>query len=156
MAVGGSSGSTAGGIKALRVGLIAKGIVARVKQVLLPKSAQISSTYEHMGKHKLTGDLLSSALIIASLYVITYIIGTLAGISYGYGALPSAFESISAASNAGLTSGLTAVGMPALLKVIYILEMWMGRLEFITLLALVASFIASIVPHRRRKHKKAA
>ncbi|MDR0888561.1 MAG: hypothetical protein LBM21_01545, partial [Coriobacteriales bacterium] len=36
MAVGGSSGSTAGGIKALRVGLIAKGIVARVKQVLLP------------------------------------------------------------------------------------------------------------------------
>ncbi|MDR0499623.1 MAG: hypothetical protein LBG97_00030 [Coriobacteriales bacterium] len=151
MAVGGSAGSTAGGIKALRVGIIFKGIVARVKSVLLPPSAQITTTYNHIGKHTLTGDILSSALIIAALYVTTYLLGSLVGIAFGYGALPATFESISVTSNAGLSSGIAVPGAPLLLKIIYILQMWMGRLEFLTLLALFASLIASITPRARVK-----
>jgi trk system potassium uptake protein TrkH len=151
MTIGGSAGSTAGGIKALRVGIIAKGLVARIKQVLLPQSARVATSYEHLGHKTLTNEILSSALIIAALYVITYVLGALLGIAFGYGAIPSTFESISAASNAGLSSGIIQPSAPWLLKVFYILEMWMGRLEFVTLLALFASMIASIMPHRRAR-----
>ncbi|MDR3136410.1 MAG: TrkH family potassium uptake protein [Coriobacteriales bacterium] len=149
MAIGGSSASTAGGIKALRVGLICKGIALRVKSLLSPRSAEIGAYYTHIGRHRLNPELLSSALIIASLYVISYIIGTLLGIACGYGAVDAVFESISAASNAGLSSGITAPEAPVLLKLCYIAQMWMGRLEFLTLLALLASLLASLLPDWR-------
>ncbi|MDR1359284.1 MAG: TrkH family potassium uptake protein [Coriobacteriales bacterium] len=153
MAVGGSSASTAGGIKALRVGLIFKGIALYLRRILQPRSVHITSYYNHIGKHQLAPELLSSALIIAALYVISYVLGALVGIAYGYEALPATFESISAASNAGISSGIVQPGMPMPLEVLYILQMWLGRLEFITLLALFASFIASVVPRRKPRPK---
>jgi trk system potassium uptake protein TrkH len=149
MAVGGSAGSTAGGIKALRVGLIAKGIIARVKGVLSPSSAHITASYHHVGRRLLSNELLSSAMIIASLYVVSYLVGALAGIAYGYEAIPATFESISAASNAGMSSGIAAPDAPVFIKITYIIQMWTGRLEFLTLLALLASFIASLRPRKR-------
>jgi trk system potassium uptake protein TrkH len=155
MAIGGSSVSTAGGIKPLRVGLICKGIGLRIRSMLLPPSAQVTTSYNHIGRHHLTAELLSSALIIAALYVVTYVMGALVGIACGYDALEATFESISAASNAGLSSGIAAPDAPAVLKIFYILQMWMGRLEFLTLLALFASLFASLVPRRkaRKAHK---
>ncbi|MDR1087749.1 MAG: hypothetical protein LBL23_00425, partial [Coriobacteriales bacterium] len=89
MAVGGSSASTAGGIKALRVGLVFKGIALYLKRILQPRSVHITSYYNHIGKHQLAPELLSSALIIAALYVISYVVGALVGIAYGYEALPA-------------------------------------------------------------------
>jgi len=155
MAIGGSSASTAGGIKALRVGLVFKGIGLHIRRIMQPRSAHITAHYNHIGRHQLAPELLSSALIIASLYVISYVFGALVGIAYGYEALNATFESVSAASNAGLSSGIVKLGMPVPLEVIYILQMWLGRLEFITLLALFASFVASLLPRRKpRKNAK--
>jgi len=151
MAIGGSSASTAGGIKALRVGIVFKGIGLQIRRILQPRSAQVSAYYNHIGRHQLTPELLSSALIIASLYVISYVLGILVGIAYGYEALHATFESISAASNVGLSSGIVQVGMPVPLEVFYILQMWLGRLEFITLLALFAALFASLLPRRKPK-----
>jgi hypothetical protein len=99
--------------------------------------------------------MLSLALIIAALYVISYVLGMLLGIACGYDAVDATFESISAASNAGLSSGITAPEAPVLLKLTYIVQMWMGRLEFLTLLALFASLFASILPRRRWRLGKA-
>ncbi|MDR2035905.1 MAG: TrkH family potassium uptake protein [Coriobacteriales bacterium] len=154
MAIGGSSASTAGGIKALRVGLIFKGIGVHIRRIMQPRSAQVNTYYNHIGRHQLAPELLSSALIIASLYVVSYIFGALVGIAYGYEALFATFESISAASNAGLSSGIVCAGMPVPLEIIYILQMWLGRLEFITLLALFASLIASLLPRRKPRREK--
>ncbi|MCL2806899.1 MAG: TrkH family potassium uptake protein [Coriobacteriia bacterium] len=156
MAIGGSSASTAGGIKAMRIGLILKGIGLYIRKIMQPRSAQIATSYNHVGKHQLTAELLSAALIIAALYVMSYVVGTLVGIAYGYEAVHAAFESISAASNAGLSSGIVEVGMPVPLKIIYILQMWLGRLEFITLLALFASLFASLLPRRKPKKESAS
>jgi trk system potassium uptake protein TrkH len=153
MAIGGSSASTAGGIKALRVGIIFKGLAQRIKSMLLPRSAQITSSYNHIGRRQLNPELLSAALIVAALYVIAYVFGALIGIACGYDAIEATFESISAASNAGLSSGITTPDAPVILKVVYILQMWLGRLEFLTLLALFASLIASVAPRRRQKRR---
>jgi trk system potassium uptake protein TrkH len=151
MAIGGSAGSTAGGMKALRVGIIVKGIFARVKGVLAPQSAHITTTYIHIGRRVLTNETLSAAMVIVTLFVFSYVIGALAGIAFGYDALRAAFESISTTSNTGLSAGIAAPDAPIPLKVIYILQMWMGRLEFLTLLALFISLITSVLPKRRVK-----
>ena len=146
MVMGGSAGSTSGGIKALRVGLIAKGIVARIKGVLAPESARVSTSYNHAGKQVLTNEILSAVMVIAALYVLSYLVGALIGIAYGYEAIPATFESISATSNAGLSAGIVTPDAPLVLKVVYILQMWMGRLEFLTMLALFVSMIVSFKP----------
>jgi len=48
------------------------------------------------------------------------------------------FESASALGNVGLSSGITSPSMPDGLKILYIVMMWAGRLEFISILALFA------------------
>ena len=50
------------------------------------------------------------------------------------------------ASNGGVSSGLAAPGMSPSLELFYIAQMWAGRLEFVTLLALVAEIIVSLNP----------
>ena len=85
-----------------------------------------------------------SAMFIALMYGVTYGFGALVGIYYGYEPVQALFDSVSAASNTGLSCGVTAPGMPVLLKVTYIFEMWAGRLEFVSLFALAGYGIALV------------
>ena len=77
------------------------------------------------------------------------VVGALVGIAHGYDAISSIFESVAMASNGGLSSGIVSRGMPPTLEAVYILEMWAGRLEFVTLLALVVKVVVSIAPRRK-------
>jgi len=151
MAIGGSSGSTAGGIKALRIGIIAKAIIARIKDVLAPKSARNTTSYQHLGRHLLSSEMTGAVMTITLLYLFTYVIGGIVGIAYGYEAIPATFESVAATSNNGLSAGIVSPGAPTGIKILYIVQMWMGRLEFLTLLAVLFSFVASIKPKRMVK-----
>ena len=76
----------------------------------------------------------------------TYIIGTLAGIASGYEASQAIFESVAMASNGGITSGIVVPGMSWPLELFYLFEMWAGRLEFVTLLALIVQIVVSATP----------
>ncbi len=152
MAVGGGTGSTAGGIKLSRIGFIFKAIVVRVKETLSPDSARVIVDYYHLGRRRLTSKNAEEAMTIFMLYALTYTIGALAGIAAGYDALQSIYESVCMASNGGVIVGIAAPGMPLWLELIYILEMWAGRLEFITLIALVVKIAVSVVPRKGRVH----
>ncbi|MCL1846731.1 MAG: TrkH family potassium uptake protein [Coriobacteriia bacterium] len=151
MAIGGSSGSTAGGIKALRIGIIAKAIIARIKDVLAPKSARNTTSYQHLGRHLLSNETTGAVMTITLLYLLTYLIGAIIGIAAGYEAIPATFESVAATSNAGLSAGIISPSAPAGMKILYMVQMWVGRLEFLTILAVLTSFIASLKPRRRVK-----
>ena len=151
MAIGGSSGSTAGGIKALRVGIIMKAVVARIKDVLAPKSARNTTSYQHLGRHLLSSETTSAVMTITLLYLLTYVIGAIIGIAYGYEAIPATFESVAATSNNGLSAGIISPEAPVGMKVLYIIQMWVGRLEFLTLLAVLFAFVASLKPKRKVK-----
>ena len=85
---------------------------------------------------------MRAVLFITPAYLILYFVGALVGIWCGYPALSSLFESTSAAANVGFSCGITDAGMPAILKVTYIIQMWMGRLEFMSVLALAGFFVA--------------
>ena len=154
MAVGGSSGSTAGGIKLSRIGLIAKSVVSTIKETLAPNSARVSVRYYHLGRKVLTTEEAKAAMTVSALFVIAYLVGSLAGIAHGYDAVSSIFESVAMASNGGLSSGIVTRGMPAGLEIIYLIEMWAGRLEFITLLALIVKVVVSCKPRAKSERSR--
>src|SRR5699024_3236827 len=98
MAVGGSGGSTSGGIKFSRMGIIAKSMVSTIKEALAPDSARVVVAYNHVGRRVLTPDIVKEAMTVFILYVVTYAVGALVGIAHGFEAAPAIFESVSMAS----------------------------------------------------------
>lgn len=148
MAVGGGAGSTSGGIKFSRVGLIIKSLVATVKETLAPDSARVVVSYNHLGRRVLSPEVVKEAMTVFVLYVVTYAVGSLVGIAHGYEATQAIFESVAMASNGGISSGLCQQGMPVSLELFYMLEMWAGRLEFLTLIALIVEVVVSLDPRR--------
>lgn len=151
MGVGGGSGSTSGGIKIGRLGLIAQSLVASTKQTLAPDSVRVSTSYYHVGRRILTDDVARDAMTVFALYIVTYGVGAIAGIAYGYDATQAIFESVALGSSGGLSAGIISAGMPIGLELLYMLIMWAGRLEIMTLLALIAGFVTSLNPKRWTK-----
>lgn len=141
MLLGGSACSTAGGFKGLRTGIIFATFKSEVRRMMLPESRVSCQKIHHIKDVILTDSVTKSAFLIVVAYIITFTIGTLAGMLAGYPLDLSAFESASVTGNVGLSIGVTSVSMPAFLKITYILIMWLARLEFMSVLALGAFFI---------------
>lgn len=144
MALGGAVCSTTGAIKMLRVGIIFKAIKEDLKRIIMPEKAIIIERFHHIKEIFLEDRLVRSALTITLAYIILYGLGTLAGMFYGYPFLNSLFESTSAAANVGLSCGITSVAMPAALKITYIIQMWAGRLEFMSVFTILGFLYAVI------------
>ncbi len=158
MCIGGSASSISGGIKALRVGIVVKSIAQTIRTAIAPDRARPRTFFNHRGRQLLTPDLVSGAMTIMLMYIATYALGAVAGIVYGYEALPAIFESVSAASNTGLTLGISSASMPEGLELVYIVEMWLGRLEFVAFFAMVVELVFTFVsrPHdgRGRRNRR--
>ncbi len=149
MAAGGAVSSTAGGIKALRLGVILKSIVHQVKQSIAPRSAVLKARYHHIEDKFLTPEAASAATTVFILYMATFITGGIIGAAYGYDPVQAMFESISATANVGLSTGITSSGMPVGLKIVYMVQMWGGRLEFIAVLTLIVQVLLSLGVRRK-------
>lgn len=141
MMIGGSACSTAGGFKGLRVGIVFKGIVADVKRLLSSERNVKTYKYHHIKDCVVEDGVVKSSALIIICYMATLMIGTVLGTFYGYPLADSAFEAASVAGNVGLSIGITAPSMPAVMKVYYIVAMYVGRLEFLSVFALVGYFI---------------
>ncbi|MEG2948463.1 MAG: TrkH family potassium uptake protein, partial [Raoultibacter sp.] len=113
-----------------------------------PDSARVVVDYHHVGRRMLTPETVKEATTVFALFIVTYAAGALIGIAHGYEATQAIFESVTMASNGGVVAGISTPGMPITLEVVYILEMWAGRLEFITLLALLAEIVVSFKPRK--------
>lgn len=141
MLLGGSACSTAGGFKGLRTGIIFSTFKTEIKRMMLPESRISCQKIHHIKDVVLTDTVIKSAFLIVFAYIITFTLGTLAGMLAGFPVDMAAFESASVTGNVGLSIGVTSVGMPAFLKFTYIIIMWLARLEFMSVLALGAFFI---------------
>ena len=144
MAIGGSMCSTTGAIKVLRIGIIYKALRADIKKVLIPETAVLIAKFHHI-KDVILEDRhvrLSSMILLS--YLNIYLLGTIITMLYGYSFSEAAFESVSAAANVGLSCGITAPSMPDLLKIVYIVQMWAGRLEFMAILTLGGMIVAAV------------
>jgi trk system potassium uptake protein TrkH len=144
MSLGGCVCSTAGGIKMLRIGIFIKALKQDIKRIILPEKAVVVQKFHHVKEIFLEDKQVRSALLITLVYIGLYISGAVMGMLAGYPFLDSLFESTSAAANVGLSCGITAVNMPAVLKLTYIFQMWAGRLEFMSIFVLIGFFIAEV------------
>ncbi|MEA4912044.1 MAG: TrkH family potassium uptake protein [Oscillospiraceae bacterium] len=144
MLVGGSACSTAGGFKAMRVGILFQSIRAEVRRTLLPDSRVSEQKIHHIRDLTLTDAMVKSASLIVLLYILTFAVGTLAGMYAGFPLTMAAFECASVTGNVGLSIGVTGPAMPEYLKLLYIVIMWLGRLEFMSVLTLAAYIIRKV------------
>jgi trk system potassium uptake protein TrkH len=144
MGLGGCICSTAGGIKMLRIGIIFKALKEDLKRIILPERAIVVEKFHHIKDIFLEDKQVRAALLIALAYLGLYGLGALVGIYFGYPFLESLFESTSAAANVGFSCGVTEASMPTLLKITYIIQMWAGRLEFMSVFTLIGFLVAAI------------
>jgi trk/ktr system potassium uptake protein len=145
MIVGGGSGSTAGGIKAIRVGLMFKGIWWMVKTLLLPKSAKLSRKIRHVKDVKIDDGILKLTGLFVFTYLFVYIASVIVILFYYPNVGQVLFEVASAIGNVGLGSGLMIATSPPITKIIFIIDFWIGRLEIWPILLLLAVIIRNVV-----------
>jgi trk system potassium uptake protein len=144
MAIGGMAGSTAGGIKVMRIGLLLKGLRNDIRRVLLPEHAVVIETYHSTTLRVLKPAQVSSAVVFFLLWLGLYATGSLIGLFYGYDLQLAIFESTAAASSGGLSVGVVRPNLETPLKVTYILQMVVGRLEFVSIFALAGYLVATL------------
>jgi len=142
MMIGASACSTGGGIKGIRVGIMFKAFVQDVKQTIMPENSIMRTKYHHIKDSDLTDELIKGTGMIVLLFLLTYLFSAVLGLLCGYDFTQALFEGVSAISNTGLSCGVTSPSMPEVMKVAYIIFMWVGRLEFVSVFAVGAHLIA--------------
>lgn len=144
MLIGGSACSTAGGIKGLRVGILFKGIIADIKKLTSGENAIKVTKYHHIKDLVLDDAAFRSSAVVAILYIVLFAGGVILSTAYGYPMAESAFEVASVSGNVGLSLGIISATMPVAMKWYYIMAMFLGRLEFISVLALIGMMIKGV------------
>lgn len=151
---GACSHSTGGGIKIVRITVVLRWIAYSILRYLMPENAQVRVRYEHFGPKSLTARDAMTAMTIMILYIAAAALGSMLFIAHGHDSVQSILESVAYVSNAGVTAGLTSPDMGLDLKVVAMLLMWMGRLEFIAIFAALASLIISARPENLTQGKR--
>ena len=150
MVLGGAAGSTVGGIKIIRGYTIARGFVWQFSRVFLPKNAVVTA---RIGDRTLDRGSMerefSEAAIVTLLWLIILVTSSLvltnvAGPEFGYA--DALFEVASAQGNVGLSSGITGPSMSPLAEGMFVLNMWVGRLEIIPILVFIRAGLYGLDP----------
>lgn len=142
MGVGGCLGSTTGAIKMMRLMLVFKAFRSEIKRLMFSDSTVVVEKFHHVRDIVIDDKQVKAAMMIALAFIAMYFAGALVGVYFGYPFLDSLFESVSASGNVGLSMGIVQASMPTALKITYILEMWIGRLEFIAVFVLIGFVIS--------------
>ena len=134
MAVGGGVGSTAGGIKILRLLMI-----INVLRVVLRRACATSHAIliPRMAGRRMEEPEIHEGLLIVLLFVAVIFLSWLPFVLMGYQPLDSLFEVVSATGTVGLSAGVVSREMPAFLKGILCVDMLLGRVEILAWLVMV-------------------
>lgn len=131
MLVGGGAGSTAGGIKLLRLLILLRLLQLTVRRAAMPSHAV--AEIQLTGRRLEPEDMLR-ALVVMALFAIVILFSWFPFVAAGYDPIDALFEVVSAAATVGLSTGVTSMGLPAWLKGILCFDMLAGRLEIVALL----------------------
>jgi trk system potassium uptake protein TrkH len=133
MLLGGGVGSTAGGIKILRLLILVQLLYNFLQRPGMPRQAVSEAS---LGRRRLETDEIQSTLSIVFLFLTFIGISWLVFVGMGHNPLDSLFEVVSAIGTVGLSSGISAPDLHPLLKGVLCADMLLGRLEIITWLVL--------------------
>ena len=150
MLIGSMAGSTAGGIKTIRVAIIAKSVLRDIRKALAPPATVVLATYRtSRRRHTITDEQVRAAVVITVLYFGSALGGALLHVYHGASIEVGLFESTSAVANVGLSTGGINPGNPASIKIVTMAQMWAGRLEFLAVFALIG-YVVALVRGRTR------
>ncbi|WP_051693742.1 TrkH family potassium uptake protein [Desulfohalovibrio reitneri] len=133
MFVGGGSGSTAGGVKILRILLFMGLLQTFFARLNMPSRAVRPPRIRDL---RLRPESIQNALLLILLYSSLLFLSWAAFLAYGLPPLDSLFDVVSALGTVGLSAGVVKPGLPDPLKLILCLDMLMGRVEIIPVLLL--------------------
>ena len=133
MFLGGGVGSTAGGIKILRLLILGQLLFIFLQRPGMPRQAVAEAS---LGKRRLETDEIQNALSIVFAFLASIGISWLVFVAMGHNPLDSLFEVVSAIGTVGLSSGISAPDLHPLLKGVLCADMLLGRLEIIAWIVL--------------------
>ncbi len=134
MIIGGSVGSTSGGIKILRFLMV----LALFRFILQRACASPHAVVEPwLGTRRLEYEDLSRALFLTVLFAGVIFISWTLFLAGGFDPLDALFEVVSATGTVGLSTGITTPELPGWLKGVLCFDMLAGRMEIIALLMMV-------------------
>jgi len=140
MIMGGNSVSTAGGIRQVRIALMIKSIWWHIRRTLSPRTVVFPRSYHHIVKKTVTDSRMMDIYMFVSIYLLTLLISTLVLMAHGYNLDNSYFESASALTSGGMSFGITSTAAEDGVKIMLMIDMWVGRIEIIPVLMFFASF----------------
>jgi trk system potassium uptake protein len=131
--IGGSSGSTAGGIKLSRVALAYRGIVWWFKRIFVSGKAVVPFRYSGRIVPKADAEAeVSRNMLIILLYFMVIFFSAIIIMHFESPMVDTSnviFEIVSATCNNGISTGFVNSEITPFSKVVFILVMWIGRLE---------------------------
>ncbi|MDD4198891.1 MAG: potassium transporter TrkG, partial [Paludibacter sp.] len=140
MIIGGAWGGTVGGIKIYRVVFLLKGIRWHVKKIFFSPHTIKTMKFD---QRVMMPDEINEELNNTGIFALTFLLVILVSTFLTTFFLPdhftffdALFESVAAQSTAGLSVGITDPAMHPVVEIIYIFQMWVGRLEIFPVLAL--------------------
>lgn len=131
MFVGGSTGSTAGGVKLFRLLILMRLAQLTVRRAALPEHAVAEMK---LGGHTVNNQEIVQAMLVIALFCVVILLSWVVFLGFGYAPLDSLFEVVSATATVGLSAGVTSHELPTLLKLLLCVDMLAGRLEIVALL----------------------
>ena len=137
MFVGGSAGSTSGGIKIVRITLIFKMIGRKFKKFINPRRV----TVVRMGEEVITESMLNTVAMFFSAYLLIFIIGALIIVGLGIDMVTGISAAATTIGNVGPGLGLVGPAenfrsIPIYGRFVLAILMWIGRLEIFTAIVL--------------------
>ena len=132
---GGSVGSTAGGIKILRLLILLRLLQLSIQRAAMPQNAVAEM---RLGGRRLETDEIQNALCLVLVFIAFIVFSWLPFVVMGHNPLDSLFEVVSAIGTAGLSAGITDPALHPFLKAVLCIDMLLGRLEIFAWLILVS------------------
>ncbi|MDD1660502.1 MAG: diadenylate cyclase [Methanomicrobiales archaeon] len=140
MTIGGSSGSASGGIKLYRVLLGYRGVIWWLKRIFV--SPRILVPFHWEGRdvpNAVAENEVRNNMLVITLYLLTGAVAMIVALHFSTVFFESStvlFEVVSAMSSGGITTGFVSPQMHEVLKWLFIVLMWAGRLEIVPVIVL--------------------
>ncbi|MEM2874456.1 MAG: TrkH family potassium uptake protein [Candidatus Hadarchaeales archaeon] len=141
MIIGGGYGSTSSALKLIRMVILGKSLYWMIRKSFLPERAVVPMKIA--GKEYSEREMMETALYVL-IYIVVMIAGAVVLVALGHSIVDSMFESASAQGNVGLSVGITSPLMPLIGKVSLIIQMLVGRLEIIPVIAFLGYLFSKI------------
>ena len=136
MFAGGCSGSTAGGVKLVRLLILLRLIQLALRRTAAPARAVMQM---RLRDERVEQESIVNALLLLGLWMLVIAASWLAFLLNGHDSMNALFEVVSATSTVGLSSGITAQSLAPPLKLVLGLDMLLGRVEIIAMLVVLYS-----------------